>query len=63
MFERRAQYYYGLASRLRHMAEETRFAEIRTSYLKLAHQFERLAESAERSGNAEGYALSASEDD
>ncbi len=63
MFERRAQHYHGLAARLRKMADETRFAEIRTSWLKLARQFERLAENAERSGDLEAYAMISGEDD
>ena len=61
MFEGRAQYYYGLAAHLRTMAQETRFAEIRTACLKLASQFDRLATTVERSATA-AYAA-AGEDD
>ncbi len=63
MFERRTQYYRGLAARLRRMADETHFGEIRTSWLKLAYQFERLAENAERRGAVGAYAAISGEDD
>ena len=43
MFEQRSDHYRRLAARLRDMAERTRFADLRSGYLELAAQFERLA--------------------
>ena len=63
MFADRTQHYRALASRLRKLAAETRFDEIRYSYVKLAQQFERLAESAERTVPAASVAAMAGEDD
>lgn len=47
MFEERRDHYRRLATRLREMAECTRFADLRSGYLELAAQFERLAARSE----------------
>ena len=47
MFEDRCDHYRRLATRLREMAERTRFADLRSGYLELAAQFERLAARSE----------------
>lgn len=47
VFEERRQHYRSPATRLRVMAERTRFAELRSGYLELAARFERLAERSE----------------
>ena len=43
MFDERSDHYRRLAARLRAMAQHTRFADLRSGYLELAAQFERLA--------------------
>jgi hypothetical protein len=48
MFDERSQHYRALATRLRGMAERTRFADLRNGYLELATRFDRLATRAER---------------
>jgi len=63
MFADRTQHYRALASRLRKLAAGSRFGEVRNSCLKLADQFERLADSAERTGCAMAGAAMSGEDD
>jgi len=58
MFADRRQHYRALAARLRKIAEESRFGEIRASCLKLAYQFERLALAVERAADAPVGAMS-----
>ena len=44
----RTTHYRSVAARLREMAGQTQFAEVRESYLNLACQFDRLARNVER---------------
>ena len=48
MLDDRPTHYRTVAARLREMAEQTQFGDVRDSYLELAYQFDRLAQNVER---------------
>ncbi len=49
MRDDRTTHYRAVAARLRDMAGQTQFGDMRESYLNLAYQFDRLAQNVERS--------------
>ncbi len=52
MLDERSSHYRTVAARLREMAGQTQFGDMRDSYLKLAYQFDRLAHTVERARSA-----------